>query len=73
MFLLIGSIIGTSLGAYLYTESVHLAGANVVSLIATTSPLFALPLTYLVNKESISRFGFIGVILTILGVVIILI
>jgi len=72
-FLLIASIIGTSLGAYLYTESVHLAGANIVSLIASASPLFALPLTYLVNKEKISKFGFIGVILTILGVIIILI
>ncbi|MFX0022584.1 MAG: DMT family transporter [Candidatus Hermodarchaeota archaeon] len=73
MFLLGGSLIGTSLGAYLYTESVHLAGANLVSLIATASPLFALPLTYLVNKERISRFGFIGVIITILGVIVILI
>jgi drug/metabolite transporter (DMT)-like permease len=70
--LLIASIIGTSLGAYLYTESVHIAGANVVSLIASASPLFALPLTYLINKEKISKFGFIGVVLTILGVIIIL-
>jgi len=38
-FLLIASIIGTSLGAYLYTESVHIAGANVVSLIASAAPL----------------------------------
>lgn len=73
MFLLIASIIGTSIGAYLYTESVHLAGANIVSLIASASPLFALPLTYFVNKEKITKFGFIGVILTIIGVVIILI
>jgi drug/metabolite transporter (DMT)-like permease len=73
ILLLIASLIGTSLGAYLYTESVHLAGPNVVSLIATASPLFALPLTYFINKEKISRFGFIGVILTILGVAIILI
>lgn len=71
--LIAASIIGTSLGAYLYTESVHLAGANIVSLIASTSPLFALPLTYLVNKEKITKFGFIGVILTILGVIVILI
>ncbi|MFX1346100.1 MAG: DMT family transporter [Promethearchaeota archaeon] len=71
--LLIGaSIIGTSLGAYFYTESVHVAGANVVALIASASPLFALPLTYFVNKEVISKFGFIGVILTILGVIVIL-
>jgi drug/metabolite transporter (DMT)-like permease len=70
--LLIASIIGTSLGAYLYTESVHIAGANVVSLIASASPLFALPLTYLINKEKISKFGFIGVVLTIVGVIIII-
>jgi len=71
-FLLVASIIGTSLGAYLYTESVHIAGANVVSLIASTAPLFALPLTYFINKEKITKWGFLGVILTILGVVIIL-
>ncbi|UCD00879.1 MAG: DMT family transporter [Promethearchaeota archaeon] len=73
IILLIASIIGTSLGAYLYTESVHIAGANVVSLIASASPLFALPLTYFVNKEKISKFGVVGVVLTIFGVVIILI
>jgi len=72
--LLVGaSIIGTSLGAYLYTESVHVAGADVVALIASASPLFALPLTYFVNKEKISKFGFVGVILTIFGVIVILI
>ncbi len=73
ILLITASIIGTSLGAYLYTESVHIAGANIVSLIASASPLFALPLTYLVNKEKISKFGFIGVILTIAGVIVILI
>jgi drug/metabolite transporter (DMT)-like permease len=73
VYLLVASLIGTSLGAYLYTESVHIAGASVVSLIATASPLFALPLTFFINKEKISRFGLIGVILTILGVIIILI
>ncbi len=71
-FLLVASIIGTSLGAYLYTESIHIAGANVVSLIASAAPLFALPLTYFINKEKITKWGFFGVILTILGVIIIL-
>ncbi|MFX0029692.1 MAG: DMT family transporter [Candidatus Hermodarchaeota archaeon] len=73
VLLLGASIIGTSLGAYLYTESVHLAGPDVVALIASASPLFALPLTYLINKETISKFGFIGVLLTIFGVIVILI
>ncbi|MBY8992239.1 MAG: DMT family transporter [Candidatus Lokiarchaeota archaeon] len=72
--LLLGaSIIGTSLGSYLYTESVHVAGADVVALIASAAPLFALPLTYLINKETISKYGFIGVMLTIFGVLLILI
>jgi drug/metabolite transporter (DMT)-like permease len=73
IILLVASIIGTSLGAYLYTESVHIATANVVSLIASAAPLFALPLTYFINKEKITKWGFLGVILTIVGVVIILI
>lgn len=72
-FLIIASIIGTSLGAYLYTESVHIAGASVVALIASTAPLFALPLTYFINKEKLTKKGLLGVILTILGVLIILI
>ncbi|MHA2390359.1 MAG: DMT family transporter [Promethearchaeota archaeon] len=71
--LISASIIGTSLGAYLYTESVHVAGADVVALIASASPLFALPLTYLINKEKISKFGFIGVVLTVIGVIVIII
>ncbi len=73
LLLIIASILGTSLGAHLYTEAIHQAGANIMALIASASPLFALPLTYVVNKEKISKFGFIGVILTILGVVLILI
>lgn len=72
LLLLIGSIIGTSIGAYFYAEAAHIAGANVMALLASASPLFALPLTYWVNKEKISKQGFIGVILTIIGVIIIL-
>jgi len=71
--LIIASIIGTSLGAYLYTEAAHTAGAIVMSLIASASPLFSLPLTYWLNKERISKYGFLGVLSTILGVIIVLI
>ncbi len=73
VLLIIASILGTSIGAYLYTEAIHLAGANVMALVASASPLFALPLTYFVNKEKISKYVFIGVILTILGVILILV
>ncbi|MFX0146092.1 MAG: DMT family transporter, partial [Candidatus Hodarchaeota archaeon] len=43
IWLITASIIGTSLGAYLYTEAIRLAGASLMSLIATATPLFSLP------------------------------
>jgi drug/metabolite transporter (DMT)-like permease len=73
LILIIGSIIGTSIGAYVYTEAARVAGATIMSLIASASPLFSLPLTYFVNNEKITKFGFLGVILTILGVIVIII
>lgn len=71
-WLIIGSIIGTSIGAFLYTEAVRTAGATFIAIIASASPLFALPLDYLINGEKISKKGFLGVILTIVGVIVIL-
>ena len=70
--LIIGAIIGTSIGAYVYTEAARVAGATIMALIVSASPLFSLPLTYFINKEKITKFGFVGVILTILGVIIII-
>ncbi len=70
-WLLLGSIIGTTLGAHLYTEAARTTGASIMSLIASASPLFALPFGYFVNKEKISWLSFIGVLLTICGVVLI--
>lgn len=71
-WLILASIIGTSLGAYLYTEAIRLAGASLMSLIASATPLFSLPLTYFVNHEKISKLGFLGVVITTIGVIIIL-
>ncbi|MFX1494733.1 MAG: DMT family transporter [Promethearchaeota archaeon] len=71
--LISAAILGTSIGAYVYTEAARTAGATVMSLIASAAPLFSLPLTYWLNKEKITKFGFLGVFITIVGVVIILI
>ena len=73
IFLVIGALIGTSLGAYVYTEAARVAGATIMALIASASPLFSLPLTFLINGERITKFGFVGVILTILGVIVVVI
>jgi len=71
-WLLAASLIGTSAAAFLYAEGTRVAGAPMMSLIAAASPLFALPFTWFLNKEKINIIGFIGVIITIGGVILIL-
>jgi drug/metabolite transporter (DMT)-like permease len=73
LWLISASIIGTSMGVYFFTEAARIAGASVMSLIASANPLFALPISYMLNKEKISKKGFIGVMLTIIGVILIII
>jgi len=67
-WLILGSIIGTSLGAYLYTEATRTAGATIMSLFATAAPLIAMPLDYLFNNERINWRSLIGVFLIIIGI-----
>jgi len=71
VLLIVGSLIGTSLGAYLYTEAIFRAKATFVSIIGSASPLFAIPIAWLVNKEKINWVGIIGVILTVAGIAVI--
>lgn len=71
-WLLGASFIGTVLGAFFYIEATRLAGAAFVSLISTASPLFALPITWMLNGEKISKNGLTGVLLTVIGVAIVL-
>ncbi len=67
-WLILGSIIGTSLGAYLYTEATRTAGATIMSLFATSAPLIAIPMDYIFNKERINWRSIIGVFLIIIGI-----
>jgi len=66
--LIVASIIGTSLGAYLYTEAARTAGATIMSLFSTSAPLIAIPLDYIFNKEKISWRSLIGVLFIIIGI-----
>ncbi len=62
------SIIGTALGAYLWAESARIAGASLSALIYSASPLFALPIGYLLNSEKINLYGITGALVTAIGV-----
>ena len=72
-WLLIAAILGTSAGAFLFAEGTRVAGAPLMSLIAASSPLFALPISWVVNKEKINIIGLLGVLLTISGVILVLV
>jgi len=72
-WLFLGAILGTSIGALLYFEATRVAGAAFLSVIWISSPLFSLPISWLLNKEKISLNGFIGIIITTIGVILVLI
>ena len=67
------SVLVNILGTIIFTESVKVIGASVLSLIFAALPLFTLPLALLINKEKVTKFEFSGILLTILGIIIILI
>jgi DME family drug/metabolite transporter len=70
--LIISAILSYVLGSIFFGEAVHIVGASFMSLISTALPLFTIPFSYIINKEKLTKRGFLGVILTIIGVVIIL-
>ena len=70
--MILAAIVGNLMGGFFFAESVRTAGAAFMSLMTTALPLFTIPFSYLINKESISRLGLLGVVLTIIGVIIIL-
>ena len=70
-WLVVGALIGTSLGVYLFTEAAYLAGAVTMALMTTMGPFFSILLDWIVNKEKISLMGFLGILLILGGVIII--
>ena len=73
LWLILGALIGTSLGAYLYTESLYRVNAVFVSIIASASPLFSMPISWIINKEKVNLLEVLGILLTISGVILILV
>ncbi len=71
--LIISALLSYSIGSIFFGEAVHTAGATVMSIISTALPLFTIPFSYLINRESVSKIDFVGIILTFSGVIIIFI
>jgi drug/metabolite transporter (DMT)-like permease len=71
-WLLLASVLGSSIAMYLYSEATRIVGASFVALISTSSPLVAIPVAWLLNGEKISKESIIGIIFILGGVLLIL-
>ncbi|TFH04170.1 MAG: DMT family transporter [Candidatus Thorarchaeota archaeon] len=64
--------LGMTLGSLLYTYAVKLTGASIAALLGSTSPLFAVPISIFLLKESFSRRSIFAVLLTVIGVALVI-
>ena len=65
---IIAGFFGMALGSLLYVTAVSYLGAATMSVIASTAPLFAVPVSVFYLKEKLSLLAVAGIALTLLGV-----
>jgi drug/metabolite transporter (DMT)-like permease len=64
----IAGFFGMGLASLLYVASIKLVGATIGSVIGSTAPLFALPISIVYLKEQVTWKGLVGTIATIIGI-----
>ncbi|OLS22438.1 MAG: hypothetical protein ThorAB25_25510 [Candidatus Thorarchaeota archaeon AB_25] len=70
---IIAGFFGMAVGSLLYVTAVAMVGAAIMSVIASTAPLFAIPVSVLMLKEKLTSVAGIGIIATIVGVVLVVV
>jgi drug/metabolite transporter (DMT)-like permease len=68
----IAGVFGMGLSSLLYVTSIKLVGAAITSLVCSTSSMFAVPISIFYLKESLSKFGAIGIIAIIVGIILVI-
>lgn len=66
--IIIAGFFGMALGSLLYVTAVSYLGAAIMSVVASTAPLFAVPVSVFYLKEKLTRLAVVGIALTLLGV-----
>jgi len=67
----IAGFFGMAVGSLLYVSAVSMVGAAIMSVIAATAPLFAIPVSIFILKEKITPLALLGVALTLIGIVLV--
>ena len=68
---IIAGFFGMAIGALLYVTTVKLVGATIGSVLGSTSPLFAVPISIIYLKERVTWKTGLGTVLTVLGVILV--
>ncbi len=69
----IAGFFGMAVGSLFYVSAVALVGAAIMSVIASTAPLFAVPVSVLVLKEKVTPIVGVGILATIVGVILVVV
>jgi drug/metabolite transporter (DMT)-like permease len=70
---IIAGFFGMAVGSILYVGAVSMVGAAIMSVIASTAPLFAIPVSVFILKEKVTPLALVGVALTLVGIVLVVI
>ncbi len=62
---------GMAIGALLYVYAIEQAGAAITSVVASTAPLFAVPLSIYYLNERPTKRTILGIVATVLGVILV--
>ncbi len=70
-YVIVAGFFGMALGSILYVGAVSMVGAAIMSVIASTAPLFAIPVSVFVLKEKVTPLALVGVALTLTGIILV--
>ena len=68
---MIAGFFGMGIGSLLYVIAVAMVGAAIMSVLSSTAPLFAIPVSILVLKERLTSLASVGIALTMIGIVLV--
>ena len=70
---IIAGFFGMAIGSLFYVTAVAMVGAAIMSVIAATAPLFAVPVSVIILKEKVTPMAGVGILATIVGVVLVVV
>ena len=68
---IIAGFFGMAIGSLLYVIAVSMVGAAIMSVLSSTAPLFAIPVSIFFLKEKLTRLSTLGIIFTMIGIVLV--